>query len=118
MDMDELKSKRNQAKIALKSLTSKKRSQRTADDIERIGELRFAIAGYDAEIEKAKFADARAKAAEMKDKATLKNLHEAGITTENGVKALLLLRDVCYEFGITDAGKLRIILSTLNNQTK
>lgn len=116
--MNELDAKVAELKKQLKSLTSKRVSERTEDDKVRIAEIRLAIADCKTQIGKLKLVEARAKAAEAKDRAMLRNLHEAGIVTENGVKALLKLRDVCHEFGVSDVVKLRNILSSINSQGK
>lgn len=113
--MDELQQQLTKLKAELKSLTAKKLSERTPDDKMKIAELRLQIANCKTAIEKMKFVVAREKAAEAKDKAILKNLHENNITTENQVKALLSLREVCAIHGIHSAKELRQCLDSVRN---
>lgn len=68
----------------------------------------------DAAINK-KIREAKQELAQAKDNAILKNLHENGINTENGVKGLLRIRQILHDNHINTEGELRRLFDKIKS---
>lgn len=106
------KKKRETATEKYTRLKAIKKSQRTPEQEIELLQAKKAI--DDAAIN-AKIREVKRNAAQAKQDAIMKNLVENGITTENGVKGLLRIRQILHDNHINTEGELRRLFERIKS---